>query len=76
MVPRGLKNLEGSRCSHHVLNSSAVERVYRGLVLTILEQLERRLDELRQLGLVLGQKVRNSYAGKQARTFHSSDFRT
>ena len=59
MVPREVKNLEGSRCSHHVLNSSTVERVYRGLVLTILEQLERSLDELRQLGLMLGQKVRD-----------------
>jgi len=64
VVSRKVKNLEGSRYSHHVLNSSAVERVYRGSVLTIPEQLERRLDELRQLGLVLDQKVRNGYSGK------------
>jgi hypothetical protein len=46
-------NLEGSRSIPNILNSCAVERVYRRLVFAILNGIERRLDKLRNLSLVL-----------------------
>ncbi len=76
MVSSKVKNLKGSRRTRDVLSSSVVECVCRRLVLTISERLERRLDESGHLGLVLDQKVRNSYVGERVLTFHPSDVRT